>query len=105
MSQFVASVRDLLGKDREHLGWAQAALAVVNTFCKAVLWHGDAGFLPFDFPFAAQLTPPVLASGYVRQGLPPRWQPQPGHWVAPAPPPLALAGAATSVKLLQTLWT
>jgi predicted glycosyltransferase len=78
----VASVRDILGKDRDHLAWAQRATKILNYWYEAILWHGDRRLLGFDFPLLAHVRPRVLPTGYVRVGTSPPWQPEPRHWVA-----------------------
>jgi predicted glycosyltransferase len=78
----VASVRDIIGKSRLAPTWAEAALATVNDWYSAILWHGDTALLPFDFPLATALKPPIHPTGYVRLGQGRSRQPQTRHWVA-----------------------
>lgn len=72
----VASFRDIRGE----LPWPEReairAAGLLEKFWSAVLWHGDASFLPFDFPKPEQLRIPIFETGYVCRPPPP---PTPGQ--------------------------
>lgn len=61
----VASFRDIRGETPWPGREAARSAALLGRYWSAVLWHGDASFLPFDFPARERLQLPFLETGYV----------------------------------------
>lgn len=67
----VASFRDIRGDSPWSGREAARSAGLLDRYWSAVLWHGDAGFLPFDFPSRERLRLPVFETGYVAPPPPP----------------------------------
>lgn len=61
----VASFRDIRGDAPWPGREAARTASLLERYWSAVLWHGDAGFLPLDFPSPDRLRLPILETGYV----------------------------------------
>lgn len=67
----VASFRDIRGEAPWPGREAARSASLLERYWSAVLWHGDAGFLPFDFPSRERLRLPLFETGYVSPPPPP----------------------------------